>query len=266
MDLSDGLADAVRQIAAASRTGATIDAAALPIPAAAREWFRRAGRRSDRRAPRPAATTTSCSSPCRGGRAGGSPPSIRQARGVPITRIGELTKEPAIGAHPGRRRGTPARRVSSTSRADEDVAPHPPLARPAASHARHAAADGAGLRARRVLRVLPVPRPPHRPRARLSRSPSTSIGSRCCSGSTRTCPGSCRPTTRWRPCWARRSCGSRSRPNLLRDLQAALADASWADFRQLGHALTPLAWAYVLGSTIGAVDPGADRLSRRRSR
>ena len=42
-------------------------------------------------------------------------------------------------------------------------------------------------------------------------------------------------------------------PNLLRDLQAALADASWADFRQLGHALTPLAWAYVLGSTIGAI-------------
>jgi uncharacterized protein len=42
-------------------------------------------------------------------------------------------------------------------------------------------------------------------------------------------------------------------PNLLRDLQGALADASWADFRQLGHALTPLAWAYVLGSTIGAL-------------
>ncbi len=42
-------------------------------------------------------------------------------------------------------------------------------------------------------------------------------------------------------------------PNLLRDLQSALADASWADFRQLGHALTPLAWAYVLGSTIGAL-------------
>ena len=42
-------------------------------------------------------------------------------------------------------------------------------------------------------------------------------------------------------------------PNLLRDLQGALAEASWADFRQLGHALTPLAWAYVLGSTIGAL-------------
>jgi uncharacterized protein (DUF2062 family) len=42
-------------------------------------------------------------------------------------------------------------------------------------------------------------------------------------------------------------------PNLLRNLQSALAQASWADFRQLGHALTPLAWAYVLGSTIGAL-------------
>jgi uncharacterized protein len=42
-------------------------------------------------------------------------------------------------------------------------------------------------------------------------------------------------------------------PNLLRDLQSAVAQASWADFRQFGHALTPLFWAYVLGSTIGAV-------------
>ena len=42
-------------------------------------------------------------------------------------------------------------------------------------------------------------------------------------------------------------------PNVLRDLSAALAAASWADFRALGHALTPLAWAFVLGSTIGAV-------------
>ena len=42
-------------------------------------------------------------------------------------------------------------------------------------------------------------------------------------------------------------------PNLLRDLRAALAEASWANFGQLGHALAPLAWAYVLGSTIGAL-------------
>jgi thiamine-monophosphate kinase len=39
MDLSDGLADAVRQVAAASGVGATLDAAALPIEAAARAWF-----------------------------------------------------------------------------------------------------------------------------------------------------------------------------------------------------------------------------------
>ena len=93
MDLSDGLADAVRQIAAASGTGATIDAAALPIPAAAREWFRLTG-----------------VDPITGAAVGGddyellfSAPRrargrlatvIRQARDVPITRIGQLTKEP----------------------------------------------------------------------------------------------------------------------------------------------------------------------------
>ena len=43
------------------------------------------------------------------------------------------------------------------------------------------------------------------------------------------------------------------KPRLLGELTAALGDASWADFRNLAHALTPLAWAYVLGSTIGAV-------------
>ena len=42
-------------------------------------------------------------------------------------------------------------------------------------------------------------------------------------------------------------------PNLWPDLHAMIADPSWADFRQFGHGLTPLAWAYVLGSTIGAV-------------
>ena len=42
-------------------------------------------------------------------------------------------------------------------------------------------------------------------------------------------------------------------PGLLRELTSALADASWADFRRLAHALTPLAKAYVLGSTMGAI-------------
>jgi uncharacterized protein (DUF2062 family) len=43
------------------------------------------------------------------------------------------------------------------------------------------------------------------------------------------------------------------KPRLLRELSAALADGSWTDFRHLAHALTPLAWAYALGSTIGAI-------------
>jgi thiamine-monophosphate kinase len=39
MDLSDGLADAVRQVAAASGVGAVIDADAIPIDEGARTWF-----------------------------------------------------------------------------------------------------------------------------------------------------------------------------------------------------------------------------------
>ena len=43
MDLSDGLAEAVRQIAEASGVGAAIDAAAVPLDQAARDWFERKG-------------------------------------------------------------------------------------------------------------------------------------------------------------------------------------------------------------------------------
>jgi uncharacterized protein (DUF2062 family) len=42
------------------------------------------------------------------------------------------------------------------------------------------------------------------------------------------------------------------KPRLLKELTAALADGSWTNFRQLAHALTPLMWAYGLGSTLGA--------------
>ena len=39
VDLSDGLADGLRQIAQASHAGFEIDARAVPVPSAAREWF-----------------------------------------------------------------------------------------------------------------------------------------------------------------------------------------------------------------------------------
>ena len=43
LDLSDGLADAVHQVAAASRVGVRVDAASLPIEACAREWWKARG-------------------------------------------------------------------------------------------------------------------------------------------------------------------------------------------------------------------------------
>ena len=41
------------------------------------------------------------------------------------------------------------------------------------------------------------------------------------------------------------------------------ATRSWGEFWQLAHALWPLAWAFVLGSTLGAIVLAADRVSRR---
>jgi uncharacterized protein len=42
-------------------------------------------------------------------------------------------------------------------------------------------------------------------------------------------------------------------PDLLKDFRESLADASWGQFRNLARSLTPLLWAFALGSTIGAV-------------
>ena len=39
---------------------------------------------------------------------------------------------------------------------------------------------------------------------------------------------------------------------IIQELTEAIAAFSWTDTKSLLHALTPLAWAYVLGSTIGA--------------
>jgi thiamine-monophosphate kinase len=44
VDLSDGLADGVRQMASASGVGVEIDAGQVPVPDAARRWFEREGR------------------------------------------------------------------------------------------------------------------------------------------------------------------------------------------------------------------------------
>jgi thiamine-monophosphate kinase len=92
MDLSDGLADAARQIADASGVGIRLSAGDLPVDAAARKWFDAHGR--------DAAMVAA---------AGGDDYELlftvprkrfgrlrhvrQQARGVPITRIGEVTAE-----------------------------------------------------------------------------------------------------------------------------------------------------------------------------
>jgi thiamine-monophosphate kinase len=95
MDLSDGLADAVRQVAEASGTGAIVDAALLPIDPGARAWF-----------------VTRGSDPVDQALVGGddyellfalpqkTARRIRSvqiaARGLSLTRIGELTRDPAL--------------------------------------------------------------------------------------------------------------------------------------------------------------------------
>jgi thiamine-monophosphate kinase len=96
MDLSDGLADAVAQIACASGAGAAIDPASLPLHPGARAWFAAAGQ-----------------DPVGACVAGGDDYEllftvprrargrlravIREARGVPVTRIGEVTAGRSIG-------------------------------------------------------------------------------------------------------------------------------------------------------------------------
>ena len=94
VDLSDGLADGVRQIAGASNLGAVVDAEALPIAECARRWFSARGL-----------------DPIDSALAGGddyellvtAPPKARRAMAsiartarVPLTRIGRLTADRAI--------------------------------------------------------------------------------------------------------------------------------------------------------------------------
>jgi thiamine-monophosphate kinase len=96
MDLSDGLADAVTQMSAAGGTGARIDASLLPIHPASRTWF--AGKGEDPVAAAVAggddyellfAVPLKRRSRLRG--------VLQQARGLTITRIGEVTADPIVG-------------------------------------------------------------------------------------------------------------------------------------------------------------------------
>ncbi len=92
MDLSDGLADALRQIADASGVGIAVDGEALPIAPGARRWFESAGM-----------------DPVQEALAGGDDYELllavprrrrgrlttvsRQSRGIPLTRVGQATAE-----------------------------------------------------------------------------------------------------------------------------------------------------------------------------
>ena len=42
-------------------------------------------------------------------------------------------------------------------------------------------------------------------------------------------------------------------PRLMENLTVAVTQISWSEFRRMAGALTPLVWAYALGSTIGAL-------------
>lgn len=95
MDLSDGLADAVAQIAAASGTGAKIEADLLPVHPGAAAWFAQAGQ-------------DAVDASLAGGddyellfavtrrRRGRLRTVAQEARGVRLTRIGELTADPGV--------------------------------------------------------------------------------------------------------------------------------------------------------------------------
>jgi thiamine-monophosphate kinase len=95
MDLSDGLADAVRQVAEASGTGAVIDEAALPIHSAAEAWFAAAGEDPVDRSVGGGDDyeLLFAVAPRSRGRFRGA---ARLARGLTLTKIGELTSNPEL--------------------------------------------------------------------------------------------------------------------------------------------------------------------------
>lgn len=93
VDLSDGLSDGVRRIAAASGVGAEIDGEAVPVPAEARRWFERVEGRDALAAAMSGGEDYELlfTVPARRRRALES--IARLAGGVPCTRIGTVTAD-----------------------------------------------------------------------------------------------------------------------------------------------------------------------------
>jgi thiamine-monophosphate kinase len=95
MDLSDGLADAVRQVAAASGTGARVVAEDMPVDPGARLWFDARGMDAvDAAVAGGDDYELLFSVPERNRRRLRAVESL--ARGLPLTRIGQLTREPEV--------------------------------------------------------------------------------------------------------------------------------------------------------------------------
>jgi thiamine-monophosphate kinase len=95
MDLSDGLADGVRQIAQASSVGITLDAGAIPITAESRDYLSRTGRDPLDLALR-GGDDFELLFTCRPRQAGRLRGVRRQLGDLPITRIGVVTRAPRL--------------------------------------------------------------------------------------------------------------------------------------------------------------------------
>jgi thiamine-monophosphate kinase len=95
MDLSDGLADAVRQLAAASGVGIAVDAGSLPIAESVRRWHHARGRDAVVAALQGGDDyeLLFTARPAHQGRLRGA---TRGLGGLAMTRIGVVTREPRV--------------------------------------------------------------------------------------------------------------------------------------------------------------------------
>ena len=94
VDLSDGLADALHQLAAASGAGAVVDAATVPIEPGARRWFEQHGREPLDASLAGEDYELLFTAPARARRRLAA--IGRMKHGVPLTRIGVITREPGV--------------------------------------------------------------------------------------------------------------------------------------------------------------------------